>query len=207
MTQPAEPTTPQAGNTGPATQPAQTPATPPAQPPWERDSTPFDQARAWSLIQNKDNDITQLKAQNAELRKYEEQVKAAEEAAKTELQRAQDAAAKFELDAKEARLALLRNEVANREGKVLPAGLADRLRGSTKEELEADADALLASLPQPAAPVPTGAPHTPVEALRPGALPAPPAQGFDDQIAAATAAGDWQLAIALKQAAAKAKQG
>ena len=44
----------------------------------------------------------------------------------------------------------LRRDVAAR--KNLPAGLVDRLRGETQEEIEADADLLIANLPKPAAP-------------------------------------------------------
>lgn len=188
MTQPNPPAEP--------TQPVQPQQQPPGQvPPWERDGTPFDPARAWQLIQNKDGDIAQLKARVTELAPFEQQVKAAEEAAKTELQKAQDAAAAAQREAQEARLALLRRDVANREGKVLPAGLVDRLRGNTKEELEADADALLATLPQvPATPNGT----TPVSALRPGALPQPPAPALPDAIAAAEKAGDHMAAMRLK---------
>ena len=44
----------------------------------------------------------------------------------------------------------LRRDVAAR--KNLPAGLVDRLRGESLEEIEADADLLIANLPKPAAP-------------------------------------------------------
>lgn len=57
--------------------------------------------------------------------------------------------------AKEARvaeleLAAMRRDVATKTG--LPAPFIDRLRGATAEELEADANALLAALPKPTAP-------------------------------------------------------
>lgn len=171
---------------------------PPGQvPPWERDGATFDPQRAWTLIQNKDNDIAVLKAKNAELAAYEAQVKATEEANKTELQRAQDALAASQKAEQDARLALLRRDVAGREGKQLPAVLVDVLRGNTKEELEAHADALLAGLPQAPAP-PVGASTTPVSALRPGALPQPPAASLAEQIATAEAAKDWSTARLLK---------
>ena len=47
-------------------------------------------------------------------------------------------------------LALLRQQVAS--AKKLPPPLADRLRGETQEELEADADALLLAIPRQVAP-------------------------------------------------------
>jgi hypothetical protein len=51
---------------------------------------------------------------------------------------------------KAAELAGLRRDVAARRN--LPAGLVDRLRGETEQEIEADAEALLAALPKPQAP-------------------------------------------------------
>ena len=51
---------------------------------------------------------------------------------------------------KAAELASMRREVASRHN--LPAALADRLIGDTAEELDADAKALIASLPKPPAP-------------------------------------------------------
>lgn len=47
-------------------------------------------------------------------------------------------------------LAKLRREVADKLG--LPAGLVDRLRGETADDIEADAKDLLRALPKPAAP-------------------------------------------------------
>jgi hypothetical protein len=53
--------------------------------------------------------------------------------------------------------AALRREVAAKVN--LPAALVDRLQGETADELEADAKALLAALPKPAAPnINAGAP-------------------------------------------------
>jgi len=51
---------------------------------------------------------------------------------------------------KAAEIAGMRRDVAARQQ--LPAGLADRLRGETQEEIEADAELLLRALPKPAAP-------------------------------------------------------
>ncbi|MEM9134289.1 MAG: hypothetical protein AAGE88_18215 [Actinomycetota bacterium] len=83
------------------------------------------------------------------------------------------------------------------------ASLAVRVRGSTVEEMQADAAALFQQFggPQPPAPAtPPAVPgqQTPVEHLRPGALPTPTAPSLDEQIAAATAAGDMATAMALK---------
>lgn len=74
--------------------------------------------------------------------KYDE----AEAANKTELQRAQEAAAAAEKRAADAEGSLLRAKVANRAGKVLPPSLAARLVGANEAELEADADRMLEDL-------------------------------------------------------------
>jgi len=90
---------------------------------------------------------------------------AIEESQKTEAQKLADAKTAAEKDATDARTELLRTQVAY--SKNLPAELAGRLAGSTKEELEKDADALLKLL-RPAG----GDPARVVADLRPGALPA-----------------------------------
>jgi hypothetical protein len=66
------------------------------------------------------------------------------EAEKSEVQKALDRAAAAEKRATDLEAAQLRTTVAT--AKKLPASLAARLQGTTKEELEADADALLADL-------------------------------------------------------------
>lgn len=68
----------------------------------------------------------------------------ADEAAKTETQKAAERAAAAEKDAAEAKGMALRYEVAADVG--LPLKMARRLHGSTKEELEEDARDLLESL-------------------------------------------------------------
>jgi hypothetical protein len=107
----------------------------------------------------------EIKALRAEAAKYRKEREAAQKAGEdAEKQRLaeqgeykklyEDAQAKAaELtDAVKARdLALLRQQVAI--AKRLPDALSDRLRGETREELEADADALLAVMPtKPTAP-------------------------------------------------------
>lgn len=63
---------------------------------------------------------------------------------KTEAQRLAERAQVAETEAERARTKLLRFEVAS--SKKLPASWANRLQGSTKEELEADAESLLKDL-------------------------------------------------------------
>lgn len=105
------------------------------------------------------SDYDALKAKAA---KFDEH----EAANKTELQRAQEAAAADKARADVAETALLRARVAAAKG--IPAELADRLAGKTQAEMEADADKLLAVLGRGSAP--NGERH--VTDLRPGALPA-----------------------------------
>jgi hypothetical protein len=66
------------------------------------------------------------------------------ESQKSELQKAQEAAQRAEQELEQARTEMLRTKVAAAKG--LPASIADRLRGSTAEEMEADADAMLAEI-------------------------------------------------------------
>ena len=92
---------------------------------------------------------------------------AIEESQKTEAQKLADARTAAEKVATDSQAEAMRLRVAL--AKSLPADMADRLRGSTKEELEADADALLKLFK--ASPS-TGDPARVVADLRPGALPA-----------------------------------
>ncbi len=83
------------------------------------------------------------KAAAAEKRAKEAEgkVREFEDRDKSEQEKAEQRAADAEKEAKDATAKLLRIEVAG--AKKLPIGLAQRLRGDTKEELEKDADALL----------------------------------------------------------------
>lgn len=89
-----------------------------------------------------------------------------EEANKTAEQKSAEARATAERERDEARLELLKRDAAEDAG--LPKAWASRLRGSTKEELEADAKELAKDL-APKTPPATG---RPVPELRSGALPA-----------------------------------
>lgn len=84
----------------------------------------------------------QLAAANQRLKEIEDQ-------GKTELQLATERASKAEQQLAAAQASQLRLEVAAAKG--LPANLAGRLQGATREELEADADTL-AALIKPDAP-------------------------------------------------------
>lgn len=67
-----------------------------------------------------------------------------QESQKTELQKAQEAASAAEKALQDAKAEAMRSKVAASKG--LPPSIADRLRGSTLEEMEADADAVLAEI-------------------------------------------------------------
>lgn len=107
-------------------------------------------------------------------RKHEEQAKsnadaakrltAMEEAQKSAEQKAAEARASAEKERDQARLELLKRDVADAAG--LPKSWAARLVGSTKEELEADAKEMAKDLPKPSGPTPS----RPVADLKPAAL-------------------------------------
>jgi hypothetical protein len=210
MTQPAQPATQAVAPTGtpaqatPPAAPAPTPpaatpaapaapatqATPPAPPapPWGDDAN-FDPQKAWNLVQN-------LRSEIDELKPFKQQVKAIEDANKTESQRLaeeRDAALKTAADRN---AELLRTRVARKFG-ISEADEALFLTATDEATLTAVAEALAARNPAATPPPPVN-PTTPVAALRPGALPSPPPLSLPEQIAAAEAAKDWTLARQLK---------
>lgn len=85
-----------------------------------------------------------LRKANKEAETLRLKLKEFEDRDKTEAQKLTERATEAETRAAQATASLLRYEVAS--DKKLPAGWAQRLQGSTKEELEADADKLLADL-------------------------------------------------------------
>lgn len=139
---------------------------------------PFDEARARTKIEKANREAAALRARLKEAEPLLAKARELEEAQKTAEQRATEALTAAERRAVEAESKLMRAEVAAEKG--LTAAQAKRLVGSTREELLADADEFLALMP--AAPAATTS-RTPVEALRPGALPHAPAQSVDEQIA------------------------
>lgn len=74
--------------------------------------------------------------------------------------------------------------------KGLDPALKDRLRGTTLEELQADADVLAGLVPTTPAPTSVGAPTAPAAGNTAGSL--------EEQIAEAEKAHDWPLAMRLK---------
>lgn len=119
-----------------------------------------------------------LKKANAEAAAYRKKVrdleplakraKELEDASKSDIERATEALTVAEKRAQEAELKALKLEVAAEKG--LNASQARRLVGTTKEELEADADDLIDTFRSDEETV-ADAPRKPRERLRPGATP------------------------------------
>lgn len=126
-------------------------------------------------------------------RKHEQQAKenaaaaqklaAIEEASKTEAQKAADKMAEYERRTAEAETKALRYEVGVEKG--IPTKLLRYLTGATKDEIEANADQLLADFGPATGPEPVTPPSRPREALRSGTFPTvtpDPVQAINDRI-------------------------
>lgn len=151
---------------------------------------PFDSERAKADLAKRNRENQALRARLKELEPLAQRAQELDDAAKSDAQRATEALTAAEQRATAAEGELLRLQVAAEKG--LTAAQAKRLVGKTRDELLADADDFLASLPQ----APTT--RTPVEALRPGASPQTPEPSLDDRIAAANKAGNWREVLALQ---------
>ncbi len=132
----------------------------------EEVETEFDPARARAALEKKNREAAGLRARLKELEPLAAKAREADEATKTELQKATEARAAVERERDEARLALMKRDAAEEAG--LPKAWADRLRGSTAAELLADAKALAKDF----TPAPQSSARRPVADLRTGALPA-----------------------------------
>jgi len=127
------------------------------------------------------------KAKQAEARAKaaEAKVKAFEDRDKTEQQKLAERAEQAEKAAADAQVRLLRLTVGAQKG--LVAALAERLQGTTEEEMAADADRLLEAV-KPGRPDPTSLGGH----LNGGARGTEATPTLDQQIAQAEAKGDWQ---------------
>lgn len=164
----------------------------------DTDGEPFDRKRAEEKIAKVNREAAALRVRLKELEPLAQQARELEDAQKTEAERLTGRLTAAEQRAVKAEQELLLRDVATEKG--LTLAQAKRLVGTTREELLADADDFIASLPTPpAAPAPTppAVQRTPVEALRPGALPTPPEPTIREQIAAAQKAGDFKTVIRL----------
>jgi polyhydroxyalkanoate synthesis regulator phasin len=126
-------------------------------PPWGSDED-FNPQKAWDLIQNLRGDLKTAKddatATKAKLSTVESERDAAlkqvtdkEEAGKSESEKLTGRFAEMEKQLADERQARIRAEVASAKG--LSPAQAKRLAGTTKEELEADADEILEAFPTP----------------------------------------------------------
>lgn len=181
-------------------EPGSTPSEPASQPP----ATPAPPAPPAPAAQPAETDW------KAEARKWEKLAKenkgaadkltALEEAQKTEAQKLADRATKAEQTAATAQAEALRWRIAARNG-ISDEDAEIFLTGTTEESLTKQAERLVAlrgTGQQAAAAVGPQGQRTPVEALRPGALPNPPEPTLAEQIAAAEKAGEWGKAQTLK---------
>jgi hypothetical protein len=114
---------------------------------------------------------------------------------KTEIDKLTERVAAAEKTADDERIARWRSEVALT--KKLTPGQAARLVGASKEELESDADALVALFP-PAPPGTPGTPGTPAPDLSQGARGGQGQPDLEAQIKEAQAKGDVKRVIALQ---------
>lgn len=140
-----------------------------------------------------------LEARLKELEPLAAKAKQLEDSKKTETEKLGEKLTAAEKRAVEAEQKALRLEVASAKG--LTQAQAKRLVGTTKEELEADADELLTSFGGGDTSGGKGAGgkgRTPVEKLRPGAMPTQPELSLAEQIRAAEQAGKWAEARRLK---------
>jgi membrane protein involved in colicin uptake len=127
------------------------------QPDWKAE------AEKWKALSRKHESQAKTNAEAAK------RLKELEDAAKSELQKATDGKASADRQAAEQRAEAMRLRVALRKG--LTETQAKRLVGESEEELEADADELLASFTQTKGSAADGGgkPTRPKERLRPGA--------------------------------------
>ena len=133
----------------------------------EADETFHDPAKAKAANDKARREAANLRTRLKELEPLAAKAREADEAAKSELQKAAEARAAADKRATDAELLLLKRDIADDAG--LPKSWASRLQGATKEELEADAKALAKDLP---APPTTAGNGRPVQDLRSAALPA-----------------------------------
>lgn len=164
-------------------EPAPTPE-PDKKPPWGDDKD-FDAEKAWKLLQAKDSDKDKLRER---LEALEAEKKKEEDAKKSEGQKLQEALDEAKRTAGSASQEAARLRVALKKG--LTETQAKRLVGESEEELEADADDLLASFKQDDDDEQDSR-RRPTERLRPGAAPSADADPSDPKKLAEQVPRGW----------------
>jgi hypothetical protein len=144
---------------------------------------PFDQDRAMAKIRKANSEAAKLRERVKQLEPLAQKAQELEDASKTETEKLTERLTASERRAQDAELRALRLEVAAEKG--LTPAQARRLVGASKEELEADADDLLATFaPKPQSS--TGkVPDRPREKLRGGGDPDEPVEETDPRKLAA----------------------
>lgn len=186
-----EPTTPAEPTTAPAEpDPGTVQQEPAADPPQTAPDEPLGEGGKKALQAEREARRAAEKA----AQEAAERIREFEDRDKTELQKAQDAAAEADKRAVDAW-----REALTTAHQISEDDAAVFLTGSDAETLKRQA-ARLVELRGAQAPAPAAQPsqRTPVENLRPGQVPEPPEPTVADQIAAAEKAGDWQTARRLK---------
>lgn len=140
-------------------------ADPPTPKPWGDDAN-FDPDRAWTLIEATRADREKLKRERDDLAREKQE---REDADKSEQQKLEERTTLAEQQAAASTREAARLRVALKKG--LTETQAKRLVGDTEEELEADADELLASFIPPEEEPGQDPVRRPRERLRPGAVP------------------------------------
>ena len=185
MTAPIEPTTPPAGD-------PPTPTTPPVAPPEGDKPLGPGGEKALAAEREARKALEKQIAALAPLQKLAEALGTGtpEAAGKSEVELLNERFAEHEKTVAEERAARWRAEVAHEKG--LTPQQAARLQGATREELTADADALVALFPaaKPGTPAPD-----PSQGSRGGNLP-----DTDALIREAQAKGDWKTVLTLQNA-------
>lgn len=193
-TAPAQPPAPTGAPPAPASpppaQPPANPPTPPADPPAAEETDWKAEARKWETRAKDNSDAA------ARLKEIEDAQRTEEERLKHELDQAKATSTESVTGLLQLQVALDKAPAGMDAAKVRK--LAERLRGSTREEMEADAAELFADFVASPAPPAAGGQQTPVENLKPGALPTQGEPSLPEQIAEAEKAGDWGLARSLK---------
>lgn len=194
MTQPAPvPTVPAGDPPTPTAPPAPAPAPVPADPPKVEDK-PLGPGGEKALREEREARKA-LEKQLAELSPLKQLAEAlggkVTGDGKTDMERLTERLTQHETELAGEREARFRLEVAAAKG--LTPQQAERLRGKTREELEADADALLALFP-----VAPAGPRNPAPDPSQGSRGAQPPD-LDAQIAAAQKAGDFRKVITLQK--------
>ena len=192
MTQPAPtPTTPPPGDPAPApTEPTTPPPTPPTEPSGDQPLGPTGQ-KALAAEREARKALEKQLAELSPLKQLAEAISGGQKPAdgKSEVDLLNERFASYEKDIAAEREARWRAEVAQEKG--LTAQQAARLRGTTRDELVADADELVALFP-------TG-PRTPAPDPSQGARGGQPGPDLQAQIAEARKAGDFRKAISLER--------